>query len=194
MTPSPEQIADLTESAYKNFLNMPIPNEHDLQPSDFYLEGYLRARTEQATTTVDDRRVAEAINNLTVVARDFSSHQSLRIRLSGVVTDLVQGLIRDKTEQATEIAELKAKLAGSEAEVEALKQGLHRASLDNEAIMPLAKFGATICKNYFSYTGWYFGERELAFLASQSGISRRGEFCDVYAPNIEATITTLLKD
>jgi uncharacterized coiled-coil protein SlyX len=46
--------------------------------------------------------------------------------------------LRVKTEQATEIVELKAKLAGAEAEIAALKQGLRRADEKLAEVMPLA--------------------------------------------------------
>jgi hypothetical protein len=116
-TPSPEQIAkwrkkfesryDLSQlgTIYERYLDLAVR-----EAWGNYVEAREDALAEQATTIVDDHRVAEAINNLTEIAKDFSTHQSLRIRLSGVVIDLAQGLIREKTEQATEIAALKAKI------------------------------------------------------------------------------------
>jgi hypothetical protein len=105
----------------------------------------------------------------------------------------LQGYLRRCTEQATEIAELKAKLAGAEAEVAALKQGLHRASFDNEAIMPLAKFGAMSARKWTNdaHNDVIYEDLDDELIETIVG--------DVFldegiAPNIEATITKLLKD
>jgi hypothetical protein len=97
------------------------------------------------------------------------------------------------TEQATEIAELKAKLAGAEAEIAALKQGLHRASFDNEAIMPLARFGAMSARKWMNdaHNDVIYEDLDDELIETVVG--------DVFldegiAPNIEATMVKLLKD
>ena len=74
-----------------------------------------------------------------------------------------------RTEQAAEIAELKAKLA---------------------EVMPLAKFAAKVL---ITYKNGYVSDEEIGNFALSTGcvISKPNE---VFAPNIEATIEQLLKD
>lgn len=79
-----------------------------------------------------------------------------------------RGYIRARTEQATEIAELKAKLA---------------------EVMPLARFGAEIA-NHLAGTG-------SITVSAMERMAARGVLTQderEYAPNIEATIEQLLKD
>jgi hypothetical protein len=92
--------------------------------------------------------------------------------------------LRVKTEQATEIVELKAKLAGAEAEIAALKQGLRRADQKLAEVMPLAKFGALTATN---------GTLNLSDDAYKSGVFKDSNFLCKH-DNIEATITKLLRD
>jgi hypothetical protein len=72
-----------------------------------------------------------------------------------------------RTEQATEIAELKAQIA---------------------EIMPLAKLGALVARKHLAAGGG-----ELILPTYDSQLSEQ-IYDDVFAPNIEATITKLLKD
>ena len=107
-----------------------------------------------------------------------------------------EGYLRARTEQSTEITELKAKLAGAEAEVAALKQGLHRADEKLAEVMPLAKFGAmTMNGNILMYH-----KQETITDAISCGLlvddAHHGDtiYGVTYAPSIEATIEQLLKD
>jgi chromosome segregation ATPase len=97
-----------------------------------------------------------------------------------------QGYLRARTEQATEIAELKAKLAGAEAEIAALKQGLHRADEKLAALMSLAKFGAMFLRELEPD----YSEVVTEFFLNTGVLDTASE----YAPKIKATIEQLLKD
>ena len=80
-----------------------------------------------------------------------------------------QGYLRAKTEQAAEIAQLKAQLA---------------------EVMPLAKFGAKVTNAYVG--GICFARADdLNSKAFDAGVI---QYDHKYAPNIEATINKLLKD
>jgi hypothetical protein len=119
--------------------------------------------------------------------REAASHKWLATdtaRLSNH-ENYIEGCLHARTEQATEIAELKAKLAGAEAA--ALKQSLHRASFDNEAIMPLAKFGARVMRKFDTIT-----RTDINQAALYEDIYSLKELC--VRPHIEATIEQLLKD
>jgi hypothetical protein len=98
--------------------------------------------------------------------------------------------VEAREDALTQIAELKAKLAGAEAEVAALKQGLHRADEKLAEVMPLAKFGAMVAK------GDYLSDDDAIDLELKAGISidTSGYKTLEYAPNIEATIEQLSKD
>jgi hypothetical protein len=73
-----------------------------------------------------------------------------------------------RNEQATSVAELKAKLV---------------------EVMPLAKFGAEVLKTYKEV---YVSDEEIGNFALNSGCLTQP--IKGYAPNIESTITKLLKD
>jgi hypothetical protein len=97
-----------------------------------------------------------------------------------------QGYLRARTEQATEVAEL----AGAEAEIAALKQGLHRADEKLAEVMPLANFGAMVADFQFDKDGC--SEACIQDTADECGLFLNGS--NEYAPNIEATIEKILKD
>jgi len=103
------------------------------------------------------------------------------------------GYIRAHTEQTAQIAELKAKLVGAEAEIAALKQGLHRADEKLAEVIPLAKFGAMTMKTEsclaFHRTGLLVNATNCGVLVATEDVFS----AVVYAPNIEATIETILK-
>jgi hypothetical protein len=86
------------------------------------------------------------------------------------------GYIRARTEIA--------KLAGAEAEIAALKQGLHRADEKLAALMPLAKLAALMMKNVFPDDPELFAEwcMEAGCFDSEWN----------YTPGIKATIEKLL--
>jgi hypothetical protein len=77
-----------------------------------------------------------------------------------------------------------AKLAGAEAEIAALKQGLHRADEKLAALMPLAKLAALMMKNVFPDDPELFAEwcMEAGCFDSEWN----------YTPGIKATIEKLL--
>jgi hypothetical protein len=79
-----------------------------------------------------------------------------------------QGYLRARTEQATEIAALKAKI---------------------KELMPLAKFGAVVLK---TYKEGYVSDEEIGNFALRSGCLTQPS--EGYAPDIEATIAKILKD
>jgi hypothetical protein len=76
-----------------------------------------------------------------------------------------------KTEQATEIAALKAQIA---------------------ELMPLAKFGAMVLRTY-SHNG-DITEAQVNNAAKQTNCMGDAKAWTVFMPNIEATITKILKD
>jgi len=94
------------------------------------------------------------------------------------------------TEQTAQIAELKAKLVGAEAEIAALKQGLHRADERLAEVMPLAKFGARVLTTDENSGDIAHEYNFLMLDVDADGFS--GTY--ILEPNIEATITQLLKD
>jgi hypothetical protein len=94
--------------------------------------------------------------------------------------------------ERVKLTELKEKLAGSEAEIAALKQGLHRADEKLAEHMPLAKFGAMVLGNrllMFQPSSVTSHALKAGVLISDGSIIQAA----AYAPNIEATITKLLK-
>ena len=113
MTTTPEQLQAWREEFEKN----ENPYHTDRLPNEMYTlngvqnrwQGYLRRCQETEARLLDDRRTAEAINNLTSIAKEFHTHGSLRIRLSGIVVALVQGLHRDKQETEQAIKDVRKK-------------------------------------------------------------------------------------
>jgi hypothetical protein len=106
----------------------------------------------------------------------------------------IQGYIRARTEQATEIAEL-------ERLVEHYRNVFYTAYEENTElkaklakVMPLAKFGAMTMKTEsclaFHRTGLLMNALKCGVLIDTEDIFNTV----VYAPNIEATIKKLLKD
>jgi hypothetical protein len=94
--------------------------------------------------------------------------------------------------ERVKLTELKEKLAGAEAEVALLKQGLHRANEKIAELMPLAKFGAMVLGNrllMFQPSSVTSHALKAGVLISDGSIIQAA----AYAPNIEATITKLLK-
>lgn len=88
------------------------------------------------------------------------------------------GYLRARTEQASEIAELKAELAGAEAEIAALKQGLHRTE---KLIKDARKQAIEDCANFAKDWAMEHIIEDDATISIQDYIT-------------EATITKLLKD
>jgi hypothetical protein len=101
-----------------------------------------------------------------------------------------RGYLRRCTEQAPEIAELKAKLSEAESKIEGAKIAFENIIVANDSnmatLMPLAKFGAMVMRDFSALTATKINNHALSqdFIVSGHKVK----------PNIEATITKLLKD
>ena len=109
-------------------------------------------------------------------------------------TAYTAGYIYAKTEQATEISELKTEIAELRETLDIVSLTAHNNHDFIVELLPLAKFGAYIQERYTNKEGWYFGPTELEALSSRCGLIQTAEYEIEFAPNIEATITKLLKD
>jgi hypothetical protein len=138
ITPTPEQLAQWREDAYKEWSNT---HTGHLRNSDVYIEGYLRA----------------------------------------------------KTEQATEIAALKAQVA--ELRDTATSQlYAHHALQDSLAeVMPLTKFGAMVAR-FIADNGTNIGNRDLSAMMSDSNIAEEMNTSMYVTSETYKAITQLLKE
>jgi hypothetical protein len=113
----------------------------------------------------------------------WSGFQNLAVQASTAIT-----------EQATEIAALKAHVAGAEAEIAALKQGLHRADEKLAEVMPLAKFAAWhLTLTVIEPDDVNELDQNIYNKVIDAVLFEQDKKLE-YQPNIEATITELLKD
>jgi hypothetical protein len=179
MNPSPEQIAEWRETFESKY----TPEELFFQCgeySDRYIQhdwqGYLRRCTEQATEIAalkDDLQFVERW----AVHHGTKSHMTPENALSviqhypaitTITKSYVDGKVPDTFNPYAQIAALKAQIA---------------------ELMPLAKFGAIVLR---TYKEGYVSDEELGNFALTSKCVMQP--FEEYAPNVEATITKILKD
>jgi hypothetical protein len=97
----------------------------------------------------------------------------------------INGYLRARTEQDTEIAALKLDIASA-------LQALTEANVEIAELMPLAKFGAMVLRTY-SYNG-DITEAQVNSAAKQTNCMGDAKAWTVFMPNIEATIEQILKE
>jgi hypothetical protein len=95
-------------------------------------------------------------------------------------------------EQATEIAELKTKLADAIQDAHREAQELDRVNAKLAEVMPLAKFGATLLRTY-AHNG-DINEEQVYNAAMQTNCMHATKAFTVLSPNTVDTIIKLLKD
>jgi DNA repair ATPase RecN len=111
----------------------------------------------------------------------WSGFQNLAVQASTAIT-----------EQATEIAELKAKLADAIQDAHREARELDRVNEKLAEVMPLAKFGATVLRTY-AHNG-DINEEQVYNAAMQTNCMHATKAFTVLSPNTVDTIIKLLKD